>query len=172
MKENKALITADDLSMVEESSLNEQQLQHILKRTPAAYVKERPGKGGKRFKYVTGGYIKKCLNLMFGFDWDFEVVRDNMDQVMMGTIDEVIVLGKLTCRSNGKQITKNQYGCKDIAFTRKDNKPVSLGNDFKAAATDSLKKCAAEIGIAALKVRWYEDHKQRRRVCDNYYSIT
>jgi len=27
--------------------------------------------------------------------------------------------------------------------------PLSIGNDLKSAATDCLKKCAAEIGIAA-----------------------
>ena len=28
-------------------------------------------------------------------------------------------------------------------------KPVNLGNDFKASATDALKKCASEFGIAS-----------------------
>ena len=27
--------------------------------------------------------------------------------------------------------------------------PLSIGNDLKSAATDALKKCAAEIGLAA-----------------------
>ena len=70
---------------------------------------------------------------------------------------EVVVKGRLTCNSNGRTIVKMQYGNKDIMFKNdwidgkktKTNIPLSIGNDMKAAATDCLKKCAAEIGVAA-----------------------
>ena len=42
-----------------------------------------------------------------------------------------------------------QYVNKDIIFRKNSEEPLSIGNDMKAAATDALKKCAAEIGIAA-----------------------
>lgn len=148
-KENKlALINPDELTLVENNSLNAYQLQQLLKKTPKQYVHERPAKGGGTWKYVTGGYVKKVLNMMFGWDWDFEVIDEKI------IADEVIVKGKLTCRSNGKTITKMQYGNKDIIYkTKLDAKgervPLSIGNDMKAACTDALKKCAAEIGIAA-----------------------
>lgn len=162
-----ALIESSELSLVENNNLNEKQLALILKRTPAQYVKTRPAKGGGTWEYVTGGYVKKCLNLMFGWDWDFEI----MDEKIMH--DEVIVKGRLTCRSNGKTIVKMQFGNKDLIYrteTRNDDKgntitetkygkevpkkfkteiALSIGNDLKSAATDALKKCAAEIGIAA-----------------------
>lgn len=147
--ENKlALINPEDLSLVENNSLNALQLKQILKRTPDVYIKERPARGGGKWKYVTGGYIKKCLNLMFGWDWDFEIISEQIQ------FDEAIVKGKLTCRSNGKTITKMQYGNKDIMYKKEPDKngnrlPLSIGNDLKAAATDCLKKCASEIGIAA-----------------------
>lgn len=80
---------------------------------------------------------------MFGFDWDFEVLDEKILE------DEAIVKGKLTCRTGGKTIVKMQYGNKDIVRMRSNGKPISIGNDLKAAATDALKKCAAEIGIAA-----------------------
>ncbi len=143
--ENKdlALIKKEDLSLVEENSLNGSQLQHLLKKTPSQYVKERPGKGGGKWKFVTGGYVKKCLNLMFGWDWDFEIISEQIHG------KQVIVKGRLTCRTNGKQIVKMQFGGKDIAYKKGTEDPLDLGNDFKAAATDCLKKCASEIGIAA-----------------------
>jgi len=142
--ENKlAIVTESDLSLVNDSSLNAKQLALILKSTPAQYVHQRPAKGGGRWDYVTGGYIKKCLNLMFGFDWDFEIIED---KILHG---EAIVKGRLTCRSNGKTIIKTQYGNKDIICKKCTDIPLSIGNDLKAAATDCLKKCAAEIGIAA-----------------------
>jgi hypothetical protein len=62
---------------------------------------------------------------------------------------EAIVKGRLTCRSNGKVIVKMQYGNKDIVCKKGSTTPLSIGNDLKSAATDALKKCAAEIGIAA-----------------------
>lgn len=142
-----ALVTEEDLSLVADNKLNKQQLQKILQKTPAKYVKERPAKGGGKWNYVTGGYIRKVLNLMFGWDWDFEIIDERIEG------DEVIVKGKLTCRVQGQSIVKMQYGNKDIAYRKaregEDKKPLSLGNDMKAAATDCLKKCAAEIGIAA-----------------------
>jgi len=162
-----ALVEASDLSLVENNNLNANQLSLILKKTPQQYVKQRPAKGGGVWDYVSGGYIKKCLNLMFGFEWDFEILDE---KIIHG---EAIVKGKLTCRSNGKEIIKMQYGNKDIVFktekvfnedgspkmvqkygktvqeTKPSDIPLSIGNDLKAAATDCLKKCAAEIGIAS-----------------------
>jgi len=66
MSNKLALVKKEDLSLVEKNSLNEKQLQTLLRKTPSQYVKERPAKGGGKWKYVTGGYVKKCLNLMFG----------------------------------------------------------------------------------------------------------
>lgn len=165
-----ALVKAEDLSLVESNSLNDGQLKHLLKKTPKQYLKKRPAKGGGEWTYVTGGYVRKVLNLMFGWDWDFEI----LDEKIFTESGEVVVKGRLTCRTNGRTIIKTQYGNKDIAFKAQDvldenGKPVyytdkygkqkkkrqpstiplSIGNDLKAAATDALKKCAAEIGIAA-----------------------
>lgn len=138
-----ALVSPEDLSLVEQNSLNAAQLKLILKYTPDKYVRQRPAKGGGTWKYVTGGYVKKCLNLMFGWDWDFEIIDE---KILHG---EVVVKGRLTCRSNGKQITKMQFGNKDIICKKGTDIPLSIGNDLKSAATDALKKCASEIGIAA-----------------------
>ena len=100
-------------------------------------------KGGGTWDYVSGGYVRKVLNLMFGWDWDFEVVSEQV----VGK--QVIVKGKLTCRVNNRQIVKMQFGCKEVICRSGTETPLNLGNDFKAAATDALKKCAAELGIAA-----------------------
>lgn len=151
-KTDLALVDANDLSLVEDNSLNASQLKLILKATPKKYIHTRPAKGGGTWDYVTGGYIKKCLNLMFGWDWDFEIMDE---KILYG---EAIVKGRLTCRSNGKIIVKMQFGNKDIMYKRQtpqevekgaEKIPLSIGNDLKAAATDALKKCASEIGISA-----------------------
>lgn len=143
-----ALISPDELSLVDDNSLNSKQLKLILQRTPEKYVKKRPAKGGGTWDYVTGGYVRKCLNLMFGFDWDFEILDEKILHC------EAVVKGRLTCRTNGKTIVKTQFGNKDIMYKKlqqgeTERQPLSIGNDLKSAATDCLKKCAAEIGIAA-----------------------
>jgi hypothetical protein len=147
-----ALVQPEELSLVENNSLNQNQLAQILKKTPAQFVKKRPAKGGGEWEYVSGGYIKKCLNLMFGWDWDFEIVEHIVSD------GEAIVKGRLTCRSNGKTIVKMQYGNKDVMYKKQSPQDasaglpriaLSIGNDLKAAATDCLKKCASEIGLAA-----------------------
>jgi hypothetical protein len=137
------LIKSKDLSLAEVSALNEGQLKYLLKRTPKEALRKRPAKGGGEWEYVSGGWVKKQLNLLFGFNWDFEITNQ---MVLHG---EAIVQGKLTCRSNGITIIKTQFGNKDVVCRKGTEIPLSIGNDLKAAATDCLKKCAAEIGIAA-----------------------
>ncbi len=138
-----ALVQASDLSLVENNALNGSQLKQLLKKTPQQYVHSRPAKGGGQWEYVTGGYVRKVLNLMFGWDWSFEIMSK---EVMHG---EAIVMGKLTCNCNGRSIVKMQFGNKDVICRKGTDIPLSIGNDLKAAATDALKKCAAELGIAA-----------------------
>lgn len=146
------LIHKKDLSLVENGLMNESQIKYLLKRTPKEAVRKRPAKGGGEWEYVSGGWVKKQLNMMFGFNWDFEITNQ---MVLHG---EAIVQGKLTCRSNGVTIIKTQFGNKDVVYKKQtdiekadrlERIPLSIGNDLKAAATDCLKKCAAEIGIAA-----------------------
>ena len=85
-------LEAKELSLVKDNSLNANQLQLLMKRTPDKFVRSRPAKGGGTWTYVSGGYIRKVLNLMFGWDWDFEVLTESVQA------NQVIVKGKLTCR--------------------------------------------------------------------------
>lgn len=146
------IVSAEELSYVKNSALEPQQLNWLLKATPKKYIKQRPAKGGGQWDYVSGGYVKKCLNLMFGWNWSFEITEQ---LIMHG---EAIVKGRLTVVSNGNTITKMQFGNKDIMYKKQSDAekvantekiPLSIGNDLKSAATDCLKKCAAELGIAA-----------------------
>lgn len=137
------LVRKEELALIENNAFTEKQMQHLLKVTPAKYVQTRPGKGGQQWKFVSGGYVQKCLNLMFGWDWDFEIISETEKH------NQVVVLGKLSCRSNGRTIVKMQYGRKDIAYKKGTEIPVDYGNDLKAASTDALKKCASSIGIAS-----------------------
>lgn len=93
--------------------------------------------------------MRRELDVLFGFDWDFRIKSKD---VIEGYI---VVEGALTGRVNGKPITKEQFGGALIKYKTKmqggqkvkTEQPLDIGNDFKAAATDALKKCAAEFGI-------------------------
>lgn len=136
-------IDAQELSLVSDNALNANQLKILFKRTPTKFVKQRPAKGGGVWDYVSGGYIRKVLNLMFGWDWDFEI----MSEQIVG--NQVLVKGKLTCRVGERAIVKMQFGGKEIMYRKGTQDPLNIANDFKAATTDALKKCAAELGIAS-----------------------
>lgn len=144
MESKPALISSSDLSKVEKNLLTPEQLQFILKKTPKSQIKKRPAKGGGQWEYVSVSYVQKALNIMFGWHWDFEVLDE---QVYLDS-KEVVVKGRLTCRVGDMSIIKTQYGNKDIIFKRDSKIPLSIGNDLKSAASDSLKKCASLIGIA------------------------
>lgn len=152
------VLTKEEVSMSHELVLTDKQLSHLLKKTPEKYIYERKAKGGGVWRYVKGVYVTKVLNLMFGWDWDFEIKNNQFDL----NVGQAFVTGRLVCRTGGKTIVKEQFGRAEIKFKNEwvqgsDGKktkqstgiPLDLGNDMKAAATDALKKCASLLGIAS-----------------------
>ena len=133
------------LNKSEKQILNKEQLNFLLGKTPETHIYTRPGKGGGQWKFVTGVYVKKVLNSIFGWDWDFEIVSFDVNMAAK----QAIVHGKLTCRANGATVVKHQFGRAAIKIRKADGAPLDLGNDLKAASTDALKKCASELGIAS-----------------------
>lgn len=155
---------------------NTNQILLMMQRTPEQYIRTRPGPSNTQLRYVTGGYVKKALNYITGFMWNFEVVSHEEKY------GQVTVHGRLTvntpvyepcprctaanymemnqcvvCDGRGKLMTgikeilrKDQFGRAPIKYAKSTpGKTVDFGNDLKAATTDALKKCAAEMGIAS-----------------------
>ena len=121
-----------------------EQMLHIMQSTPKEHIYQRPAKGGGVWDYVTGVYVKKVLNYVFGWDWDFEVKDHGIEGNLLW------VLGKLTVRTkDGKAITKEQFGRAETKKRKDGTGYLDYGNDLKAATTDALKKCASELGIAS-----------------------
>lgn len=153
INEDKAIEAIKDQSkyMVGKSWLSEKQVLKMLQRTPAEHQFSRAGKGGKEFTYVTGVYVQKVLNYIFGWNWDFEIVKQELVGVVGDPWAQVVTTGKLTVKDkDGNTVSKMQVGKKDIAYLKQNPKqPVDIGNDYKASATDALKKCASMLGIAS-----------------------
>ena len=134
---------------VQHNIMTTQHMNLLYKKTPQQHVHSRQGKGGGNFKYVTGAYVKSQLNRLFGFDWNFSIKEFTVKG------NQAIVFGRLEGNirdKDGKLITtlvREQFGRADIKTLKSDRtKPVDFGNDLKAAATDALKKCASDLGIA------------------------
>lgn len=135
------------LMLTPSSPITTKQVVQMFQRTPAEHVHKRPAKGGGEWDYVTGVYVRKVLNFVFGFLWSFSILDKGREGNM------VWVHGRLTINDpkNPSQviITKEQFGRADIKFKKNSKEMLDYGNDLKAAATDALKKCASELGIAS-----------------------
>lgn len=147
-----------DLSQVTrtKSVLNQNQIQKLWNSTPKRFKYKRPAKGGGEWDYVKVSYVRKVLDSVFGFDWDFDIETSLAEAFEVAKLTKMcVVKGTITARvvdDSGRirEIKKTQFGRSDIKF-RKDNpdQPLDFGNDMKGATSDCLKKCASLFGVAA-----------------------
>ena len=116
------------------------EVREVLEKPfPPEVIKQREGSYGRQLDYVEGHTVIQRLTDAFDGDWSFEI------QSYQILDEEVVVLGRLV--ANGI-VQKSQFGSSSITRTRETGKPVSIGDDIKAAATDALKKCATLLGVA------------------------
>ena len=112
--------------------------REILERPfPPELIRHRPGRNGEDIVYVEATTIIARLNEAYGGEWSFTIDQHEILD------DEVVVLGRLLAGG----ITKASFGSSAITRTRDGGKPVSIGDDLKAAATDALKKATTLLGV-------------------------
>lgn len=140
MAQDKSLTKIDKSELPQH--LSKAQFALLNQKTPEKLIKERPGPGGIALKYVEIGYVVNILNQVFGCDWDFRIMDQQIGK------RQVWVRGELIVRLNGHDVVKAQFGGADIKFNRMNGEPVSIADDLKAAASDCLKKCASLLGVA------------------------
>lgn len=100
-------------------------------------IKQRKGNFGDIIDYVETHAVIQRLNDAFDGQWSFEVLTQERDS------SQVIVLGRLSAEG----VSKSQFGCSSITTNSKTGEVISLGDDYKAAASDALKKCASLFGV-------------------------
>ena len=111
--------------------------QLLESRFSPEQIKQRSGNFGQTLDYIEGHSIIQRLNEAFDGCWSFEIISHEILE------DEVIVQGKLS--SEG--VVKTQFGSSSITRAKGSGAIISLADDLKAAATDSLKKCATLLGV-------------------------
>lgn len=99
-------------------------------------VKQRKSDTGKTFDYVEAHSVIARLNEAFQGGWNFRILQH---QIVEG---EVIILGELSA----DEVVKQQFGSAVLDTTEPG--ALTVGDTFKAAASDALKKCATGFGIA------------------------
>ena len=108
-------------------------------RKPLASFTRR-GQGGN-FSYHKGSDVIRRLNEAFGHSWSSEKLEAEVIE------DQVLMLVSISVFAEGDVITHQGYGSADIARGRNDGKIVNIGNTYKSAFTNALKKAAEQFGI-------------------------
>ena len=104
---------------------------------PPELVRTRPGRNGDEIRFLEGHVVVARLQESFEGEWSFTIEKHEILD------DEVVVLGRLVAAN----VVKSAFGSSAITRPRDGGKPLSIGDDLKAAATDSLKKCSTLLGV-------------------------
>lgn len=127
--------------------------QSLLREpTPKDCIYFRPGRGGIEFQYVTIGYVVEKLDqvcLQHGMIWSFET--EEVVTELIPKTGHIVVKGRLKLIDGNGNVVRiiEQYGSAEVKFPRSGGKiPIDLGDDFKAAGSDALKKCSSLMGVA------------------------
>jgi hypothetical protein len=110
----------------------------ILRKPLASFT--RRGQGGN-FSYHKGSDVIRRLNEAFGHSWSSEKLEAEVIE------DQVLMLVSLSVYVEGDVISHQGYGSADIARGRNDGKVINIGNTYKSAFTNALKKAAEQYGI-------------------------
>lgn len=118
----------------------------LCEKFPDRFLKKRILNQGtpdeKVVEYIGGDKVVDRLNDAIGLGWSFTI----QDRIIDVEIGQIAVLGRLSVTIDGSLITKEQWGSSAIE-TYSNGRVVSLGDNIKAATTDSLKKCATLLGV-------------------------
>ena len=100
---------------------------------------------GTELRFIPVSEVINRLNKVLGIDaWSFEVLRLERDPV---ETDEIISHVSLTAKIGESTITKHGVGGVSIKRIKSTGKPVDLGNSYKMAVSDALKKAAQQLGV-------------------------
>lgn len=117
-------------------SLSAKAFSVVTRPLPREAIKKRPGKAGMEFSYIAPDFVIDTLNEAFEHQWNTKIVYQ-------GVHDGVVIVGlRLSVpNENGVLVEKEQFGSCEIT------RGLAVGEAFKGAASDALKKCATLLGI-------------------------
>lgn len=97
--------------------------------------------------FLSGEQVATRLNKVVGVGrWNYRVLERWHD----AESDEVVVLGELSLYVEEQWITRQQFGSQKVkrfAQGPSIGRPLNVGDDYKGASTDAMKKCASLFGV-------------------------
>ncbi len=109
----------------------------IERRLDPARIKTRQGGQGMTFDYIGTEHAIQLLNEAFEYAWDTKVISHEIFDGLAVALVELKVWDE-----SGSPVIKQQFGSCNI------NRGVDTGAALKGAASDGLKKCASQLGVA------------------------
>jgi len=109
-------------------------------------------KSGMSLVYLPVSEVINRLNKVLGPEsWSFTVISIERDQY---DNDEIIAHINLSIDfGDGKIVNKHGIGGQSVKRAKSTGKPIDLGNDFKGAVSDALKKAAQQLGVGLYLAR-------------------
>lgn len=138
------------------SILNQNQVQKLWNSTPAKYQYKRPAKGGGQWDYVKSSYVRKVLDSVFGFDWDFEVETTLGEAFEVAKMtNAVVVKATLTARvqDGGRtvELKKTQFGRAEVKWQMTEKRDVD-GNIIYETKYDNYSKKEKKVAVKTKKL--------------------
>lgn len=121
----------------------------IEERLKAGMPTHTLDKGGIRLSYVTAEQVTSRLNEALGVDgWSFRITERWYDR----EADECCVRGTLTVTWPSGRTTEHEDIGSQIPNRKRGSagtqgEIIEIGNDWKGARSDCLKRCAVDIGV-------------------------
>jgi hypothetical protein len=107
-------------------------------------------KGGTSLTYIPVSEVITRLNKVLGVDkWSSTIIQCERDQ---HDPDFIVAHVRLTAEIDGNFVTKDGVGGQKIKRT-KNGDIVDLGDEFKGAVSDALKKAAQHLGVGLYLAR-------------------
>ncbi len=108
-------------------------------------------KGGVEIIYIPISEVIARLNMVLGVDgWSMKVVSVGRDET---DVDEIISHVALSARFGDVIVEKHGVGGSSVKRIKNSGKTLDLGNDFKGAVSDGLKKAAQQLGVGLYLAR-------------------
>lgn len=132
---------------------NTENRQALLSEPFPKEVERQLRKGGTSLTYIPVSEVIARLNKIFGYDgWSFEIIKCERD-----SLDPEFIVAHVRLAVNSTQdeffsVSKDGFGGQKIKRTKQGD-IVDLGDDFKGAVSDALKKAAQALGIGLYLAR-------------------
>lgn len=123
-------------------------------------------KGGTLLTYIPVSEVITRLNNVLGVDgWSYAVKDCHRDAVAP---DWIIAHVTFTATVDKQTVHRDGFGGQEVKYMKGGEKPVDLGNEFKGAVSDALKKAAQAMGVGLYLARSEEAllHEQQEPQTD------